>query len=71
MACRAFGITYYVKMLIKSRETMFVLKSEIFLCALVDPVACHTVTVCKICKSTCNHTKKTLFVTKSEIFMSI
>ena len=65
----------YVKMLIKSRETMFVLKSEIiFMCALVNSVACHTVTVCKICKSTCSHTifsRKILFETKSEIFMSI
>ena len=43
-------------------------------CVLVDTVACHAVTVCKICKSTCSHTIitwKTLFVTKSDIFMSI
>ena len=64
----------YVKMLIKSRETMFVLKSEIFMCALVNYAACHTVTVCKICKSTCSHTiisQKILFITKSKIFTSI
>ena len=38
---------------------------------LVDTVACHVVTVCKICKSTGSHTiiqRKTLFVTKSDIF---
>ena len=64
----------YVKMLIKSRETMCVLKSEIFMCALVNYAACHTVTVCKMCKSTCSHTIiswKILFVTKSKIFTSI
>ena len=33
---------------------MFVLESEIFM--LIDTVACHAVTVCKICKSTCSHT---------------
>ena len=58
----------YVKMLIKSRETMFVLKSEIFMCALVNYAACHTVTVCKICKSTCSHTiisQKILFTQKA------
>ena len=40
---------------------------------LVDSVACHAVTVFKICKSTCSHTiisHKTLFVTKSNIFTS-
>ena len=41
---------------------------------LVDTVACHSLTVCKICKSTCSHaiiSLKTLFVTKSDIFTSI
>ena len=49
-------------------------ESKIFTCVLVDSMACHAVTVCKICKFTCSHTiisQKTLFVTKSNIFTSI
>ena len=41
---------------------------------LVDTVACHAVTVCKICKSACSHTiisRITLLVTKNGIFTSI
>ena len=69
-----FGCLAYVNVDKVTRNHVYSGKWNFHVLVLVNTMACHAVTVCKICKSTWSHTiisRKTLFVTKSDIFTSI